>query len=196
LGGDAGGAGEFDGEFAALVVTAEHFPPGVEGDGDEEPVGGEVREVGEAFVGEGLAEEDGEEAAEFVVVFVFEGVDEVADEAFGAVAGGGEVEVEVEVLAVPAAEVMGEVAGVGFAAVGAVGGLDEGEAGLAGAAEPGVEAGGGGIRAFEGGVAAEAETWEEDVEGPAGVLAEAMALPDRPREGGEGGHGGRGLGLF
>jgi hypothetical protein len=168
----------------------------VEGDGDEEPVGGEVREFGEAFVGEGLAEEDGEEAAEFVVAFVFEGVDEIANETFGAVAGGGEVEVEVEVLAVPAAKVVGEVAGVGFATVGAVGGLDEGEAGLAGSAEPGVEAGGGGIRAFEGGVAAEAETWEEDVEGLAGVLAEAMALPDRPGEGGEGGHGGRGVGPF
>jgi hypothetical protein len=98
----------------------------VEGDGDEEPVSGEG-EVGEAFVGEGLAEEDGEEAAEFVVAFVFEGVDEVAYEAFGAVAGGGEVKVEVAVLAVPATEVVGEVAGIGFPAVGAVGGLDEGE---------------------------------------------------------------------
>jgi hypothetical protein len=139
----------------------------VEGDGDEEPVGGEG-EVGEAFVVEGLAEEDGEEAAEFVVFFVFEGVDEVANEAFGAIAGGGEVEVEVAVLAVPAAEVVGEVAGIGFPAVGAVGGLDEGEFELAGAAEPGVEAGGRGLRAVEGGVAAEAEAGEDEVEGSAG----------------------------
>ena len=67
---------------------------------------------------------------------------------------------------------------------------------MAGAAEPGVEAGGGGLWAVEGGVAAEAEAGEDEVEGLAGVLAEAMALPDRPGEGGEGGHGEQGLVFF
>lgn len=190
LGGDAGGAGEFDGEFAALIVTAKHFPPWVEGDGDEEPVGGEIGEVDEAFVSQGLAEEGGEEAAELKVAFVFESVDEVTNEAFGTVAGGGEVEFEVAVLAVPAAEVVGEIAGVGLSAVGTVGRFNKGKAVLAGAAQPGVEARGGWLRAIQGDVAAEAEAGEKDVERLAGVLTEPMALPDRPREGGEGGHSG------
>ena len=160
--GDVGVFGEEGSEDFGLVELAFAEAGGVEGDGDE-GIDGDGEDPG---IIEGVEEPIGEGMAEIKVAIVFEAVDEIADDALGAVAGDGGGEVEGAIGAIGASEGGGDGAVERFGAALAEGiddgfGLAEAEwaevvadggIGAALGAMWGVEERGEGVRgAFEGG---------------------------------------------
>lgn len=119
--GDVGVFGEEGSEDFGLIELAFAEAGGVEGDGDEGIDG-----LGEdAGVIEGVEEPVGEGMAEIKVAIVFEAVDELADDASGAVVGDGGREVESAIGAVGASEGGGDGAVERFGAALAEG-IDDG----------------------------------------------------------------------
>ena len=105
----------------------------MQGYGNDEPF---VVAAGEAIFLQGIGEQSAQRSAEMVFASVFESMNQLASESLVPIRADGEIESEIEIRAIPAANVVRHGALVGLSANRTVGRLDAVQFGLAGETEP------------------------------------------------------------